>query len=242
MSVPIAAFQRSVQAVLHRAGYHLSYLGEFTPSRRAQLLAHAGVQDLLDIGANTGQWATAARKAGYRGRLWSYEPGGREFEVCSRAARKNPDWRVERCAVGDRPGTMTLHRSENSLFSSLVPVLSRGLDASPDAVQVASEEVTVRTLDEITAGMTGLVGVKIDVQGFESQVLGGGPVTLKSAVYLETELSLQPVYEGEPLYREMLDRIAGLGFRLAMVEPVWPDHATGECLQFNGMFLRASQA
>jgi len=240
MSVPIAAFQRSVQAVLHRAGFHLSYLGEFTPTRRAQMLTHAGVQDLLDIGANTGQWAIAARRAGYSGRLWSFEPGGPEFAVCSRAARKDPGWHVERCAVGDQPGMMTLHRSENSLFSSLVAVLPRGLAANPDAAQVASEEVPVRTLDEITAEMAGPAGVKMDVQGFESRVLDGGAATLKSAVYLEAELSLQAAYEGEPLYREMLDRIEDLGFRLALVEPVWPDRATGECLQFNGMFLRSS--
>jgi FkbM family methyltransferase len=236
----VRRLQRLVQAGLHRAGYHLSYLGESDVTvRRHLLLAHAGVEDLVDIGANTGQWATEVRRGGHGGRIWSFEPAAAQFGACRKAAAQDPAWSVKRCAIGAKAGTMTLRVSENSLYSSFLPVLRRGTDAKPVAAQVAAEEVPVRTLDAITASLAGPPGVKIDVQGFEGQVLDGAAESASRMVYLEMELSLVPVYEGEPLYREMLDRITGLGFRLAMVEPVWPDIATGEALQFNGLFLRA---
>jgi hypothetical protein len=82
--------------------------------------------------------------------------------------------------------------------------------------------VAVRALDEIAGGMLGPLGIKIDMQGFESQVLNGASVTARRSKYLEMELSLASMYEGESLYREMLDRLDGLGFRLVMVEPVCP--------------------
>jgi FkbM family methyltransferase len=230
-----------VQKALHCIGYHLSYLGESDITvRRQLLLAHVGVRDLLDIGANVGQWAIAVRHGGYRGNLWSFEPSAEQYKECRKAAIGDPRWTVEQCAVGKAAGMMTLHISENSQYSSFLPVLARGLNAKPVAAHIGAEVVTVKTLDEIACGLNGPLGVKVDVQGYESQVLDGAIRSVTRIGYLEMELSLAPVYDGEPLYREMLDRLTSMGFRLAMVEPVWPDIRTGEALQFNGMFLRES--
>lgn len=235
----LQGFGETVQNMLHKAGFHLSCLAEVPAVRRQQMLAYAQVGDLLDIGANVGQWAASARRYGYEDRIWSFEPASREYGICAVRARRDADWHVERCAVGDKPGTLPLRVAGNSLFSSFLPVSSRGLQSDPDAAEVRTEEVPVRTLDDIAAGLAGPLGVKMDVQGFEGRVLDGGEIALKSAVFLEMELSLISVYEDEPLYREMAGRLSGIGFRLAMVEPVWPDHVTGEALQFNGFFVRS---
>ena len=232
------ATRRAARAALRRRDrvldrYHLSI-----PARRVKLLRYAGATELLDIGANEGQWAENVRENGWAGPIWSFEPLSSAYAALERAATADPLWHVQQIALGDESGEVTLNVSEQSVYSSVSPMLDAGPRANPGARYVSTERVRVERLDDLALHGRGTPGVKIDVQGFESKVMDGAPEVLGRATYLEVELSLVPCYEGEPLYREMLDRITGYGFRLALVEPVWPDPETGEALQFNGMFLR----
>jgi hypothetical protein len=55
---------------------------------------------------------------------------------------------------------------------------------------------------------------------------------------VETELSVVPLYEGQPLLPEMLLALREAGFALAALEPILRDWRTGEHLQFDGVFVR----
>jgi FkbM family methyltransferase len=208
-------------------------------ARRARLLAYAGVTTMVDVGANTGQYATELRRYGYPGAIYSYEPVAAIFETLARRAATDPTWTAIATAVGAKPGRAVLHVAADSVYSSLHAITRVGLDAIPDAAVVSSEAVVVDTLDHLCASMDGPIGVKLDVQGTVSDVMDGGQATLARAEFLEVELSLVPCYEGDPLYRDMLSRICDdLGFELALTENVWPDPASGRALQINGLFLR----
>lgn len=105
MHVLIRAFQKVVQASLYRVGLHLSYLSESDAAlSRQQLLAHTGVLVLLGVGANIASGRSRCGAGGYLGRIWSFEPGLREFVACKRAAAGDPARQAERCTVGDRAG------------------------------------------------------------------------------------------------------------------------------------------
>jgi hypothetical protein len=55
---------------------------------------------------------------------------------------------------------------------------------------------------------------------------------------IQAELSLVPLYEGAPLWREMIDYIEEQGFRLCSIESGHYDRGSGEVLQADGIFLR----
>jgi hypothetical protein len=76
------------------------------------------------------------------------------------------------------------------------------------------------------------------VQGFELEALRGGERSLPSLVGVEAELSLVSLYEGAPLYREVIDHLEAAGFRLAGLEPEFFDPDTAEMLQVQGIFVR----
>jgi hypothetical protein len=56
---------------------------------------------------------------------------------------------------------------------------------------------------------------------------------------VEAELSLVPLYEGQALYREIIDRLETLGFDLITIDRAFTHPRTGHVLQVDGVFARA---
>ena len=76
------------------------------------------------------------------------------------------------------------------------------------------------------------------MQGYELRVLAGATGMLPSVGMVETELSVAPLYEGQPVLADMVAALREAGFALAALEPILRDWRTGEHLQFDGMFVR----
>ena len=80
--------------------------------------------------------------------------------------------------------------------------------------------------------------IKIDTQGFEWQVLDGARETLQQACGVLCELSLVLLYDGQRLWRDIVDRLDGEGFMLWALQKDFTDPRTGQSLQMEGIFLR----
>ena len=81
-----------------------------------------------------------------------------------------------------------------------------------------------------------IVFIKLDVQGFESQVLDGLGEIPKNVVGFELELSLSPLYEGQVLFPALVSRIYELGFQLYCLEEVLNTNIDDRVLMYNGLF------
>lgn len=207
-----------------------------------RLLRHCGIDLVLDVGANTGQYAAELRAHGYAGRIVSFEPLAAAHERLSLAARKTAGWEVApRMAIGDSEGTVTIHLAGNSVSSSILDMLPAHERAAPGSAYIASETVPLRRLDSVAGEfLTGSrrVLLKIDTQGYEDRVLAGAAGVLDRVTAIQTELSLVPLYAGQLLFDEMRRRIELLGFELFAVFPGYVDERTGQTLQLDGFFLR----
>lgn len=231
--------------------------------RRQMLLSRLGIQRVFDIGANAGQYGQELRRHGYSSYIMSFEPTSGAFARLQQAVaadRYQPEpasvssipplplptgcrWAAERLAIGTRKGPSTVHVAENSVSSSLLPMLPAHEAAAPGSAYVGTEEVPTLTLDAAGARFwTQLTPpptyVKIDTQGSEADVLDSGPTVLSYARGLEVEMSLVPLYDGAPVYDELYDRLVTLGFSLVSIEPEFIDPVTGRVLQVNGIFAR----
>ena len=80
--------------------------------------------------------------------------------------------------------------------------------------------------------------LKIDTQGYEWQVLDGAHATLPKVRGIQMELSLVPLYEGQRLWRECIERLEAEGFVVWALQPVFVDPANGRTLQWDGLFFR----
>src|SRR3954453_23546766 len=163
---------------------------EVTPAgRKRKALGNLGIDVLIDVGANKGQAAALYRRHGFRGEILSVEPDSGSVAVLQQRAAKDPKWDLLHAAVGEEPGRLVLNISEETQFNSLRPITRMTVDNSAYARYVQTEEVEVMTLDQIAARYSAdrALGLKIDVQGFEEQVLDGAPQTLARARYVDIE-------------------------------------------------------
>src|SRR5262245_37551155 len=232
-----------IHGALRRAGYRLIpiALGSEDEGLRA-LLAAEGIDLVLDVGANTGQYASHLVGIGYAGRILSFEPQSEAHAELTLRARAHPRWQVApRCCLGEREGEVESHLSRNSISSSVLPIAAAHTAISPEAGYVGSERVPLHRLDPLARealATSRATLLKIDVQGYERQVLDGAPETLARARGLQVEMSLRPVYEGQMLFRPMLEWIAARGFEPARFTPAFIDPMTGRWLQADVLFFR----
>ena len=225
--------------LVHRAGFDVTR-DVFKHTFVAQVLSHE-IDTVLDIGANAGQFARLLRRSGFPGRIHSVEPLRSAYERLAAAASRDPGWTTERAAVSAEPGTLTMNVSGNSVSSSVLPMLDLHATAAPTAQYVGQEEVAATTVDEIVTARD-LVPertlLKIDVQGYEKEVLDGATKTLPAFRGVRTEMSLVPLYEGQALLPEVMSMLAAQGFELWFVEPGFSDPETRRLLQLDGVFFR----
>ncbi len=210
--------------------------------QRRRLLELKRISLVLDVGANTGGFATHMRgDVGWRGPMVSFEPLSDAFAALRRAAAGDAQWRQAQIALGDRDEEAVINVAGNSQSSSLLEMLPAHAAAAPTACYQGREKISVRRLDSVFheyGRENDSVYLKIDTQGFESRVLAGVGKHLQQIAVLQLELSVVPLYQGEMVATEMIAHLQSLGFVLSNLEPVFKDRRSEALLQVDGLFFR----
>jgi FkbM family methyltransferase len=139
----------------------------------------------------------------------------------SRAALTGPDAPRDaqffETALGAAPGTLTLHipHSDKGEQGAMASLRQRTDTLSAKFSRVDTRSVPVTTLDGIAAQFDGRIGLKIDTEGYEDEVLAGAAETLRRTDFVILELSLIQRFEGIAPPSRLITRLAaaGLEFR-----------------------------
>ncbi len=229
-----------LKRLLRRLDIHAGRHRNTLAGARASILARAGVDLVIDVGAHAGEYGSSLREEGYRGPIVSFEPVRSQFERLSAAAAGDGAWECRNRAAGSRAETATINVSGNDGFSSSLLAMKEVHErAVGDSRYERSEEIQVVSLDEELGDLDRSrrhAYLKVDTQGFEHEVIRGGAGVLAGCLAVELELSLTPLYDGQLLAGEMIELMRGHGFRPTHLEPEFVDPASGELLQLNGLF------
>lgn len=171
---------------------------------------------IYDIGACEGTWALMAKASCPQAEIHAFEPLVVHHELFLNLAPTRPenDITLHKVAVGERSGSLEMHvasRADCSSPLSLLPAFEReGVrEARLERVSVVRLDDYVREKNLPPADL-----VKLDVQGYERQVIEGAGVCLANARFVIVELSFQELYARQDLYESVLNALHRHAFRL----------------------------
>ncbi len=212
------------------------------PESRLDWLKNLRIRTVLDIGANTGQFAAKIRSILPDAFIYSFEPLRDAYASLLSEMRQEPDFKAFNFALGDKDAKTLIHRSAYSPSSSLLPMLELHRAAWPHTDQVGTEEIEVRKLDNLDLDLEPGLLVKIDVQGFEDRVIAGGRATVGAAACVITEVSFQMLYGGQLLFDDIYHVLREMGFEYGGNWEQLPNPHDGRPLQADAIFIKPDNA
>ena len=200
--------------------------------------ALAGIEPraVIDVGANKGQFSSFAAARWPGATIHAFEPlpgpAARYRAVLgSRAV-------LHDCALGSEAGEVEMHVASRADSSSLL-ALGDEQKAIFHMDEVGTRTVAVRRLDEVfaPAALPAPVLLKIDVQGFEYEVIEGIGALADAIEWVFVETSFVELYRGQRLHDDVAALLDRLGYALALEHNVTRD-AGGRKVQADILFAR----
>lgn len=169
---------------------------------------------ILDVGANKGQFAAFAVRRWPDARLFCFEPlPGPRRKLASLLQNRAEIFPL---ALGETAGEAEMHLASREDSSSLLALGDRQKRLfSMDEERTVT--VSVRRLDEVVKAdeLRRPALLKIDVQGFEFEVLQGATAILDAIDEVYVECSYVELYVGQRLATDVAEFLAGFGFAKA---------------------------
>ena len=184
------------------------------------LAAADGARVFYDIGANVGSWAVMARALVPDCSIVSFEPMEEHLPKFREYTNGLKRVTLLPIALGSAETTMEFHPATFSDASSFLPLKDKGKKAW-HIENTEPRMMHITTLDDaITAHTLPAPDLmKLDVQGFELEVLKGAIRALENCRWVLCEVSFTELYVGQCLFSDVAAFLATQGFEV---------HALGE--------------
>jgi FkbM family methyltransferase len=207
---------------------------------RLTWLKDLSISSVFDVGANIGQFATEIREALPQAQIYSFEPLEECYNKLTATFKNDQRFMAFNCALGESESVMTINKSAYTPSSSLRPMANSHKELFPHTKESAPEIIKIRTLDEVFAELTPKpeILVKVDTQGYEDKVIAGGSKALSKAKVVLIEACFVELYEGQPLFDEIYEKMKlfGLTYQGALHQKI--DPATGRVIFEDAIFVR----
>lgn len=207
---------------------------------RQEVLKTLETTVVLDVGANTGQWAGETLGDGFSGKVFSFEPCLEAYTLLTRNARGGSHTCLH-MGLGAEDGRAHFFVTKGTVNSSFLKPMKRTVELNRSSAVADEREVEVRRLDGVIKDL-GIADehlyLKIDTQGFEREVLRGAGDTLLRTDAVEVELSLVELYNEQALLPDVWGVLTEAGFRPAWVERGFRCPGDIWLMQLDGLFVR----
>lgn len=174
---------------------------------------------VIDVGAADGSTAEYFHNQLSGSSVIAFEPNPAMHAQLSERLDKYPTVKIKKVALGSAAGVGVLSTTANNVSSSLLNIAT-DVNTTVSSVLaqqlevVARPEVNISTLDTETADIGKIHLLKLDVQGYEIEVLRGGTNTLQKTKFVLAEMSTHKIYNNGCSYHELDEFLRNNGFRL----------------------------
>lgn len=233
-----AALKFLTRAALRSVGQTTISIAQTYDASRIAAFKRIGIDLVIDVGANTGQYAKALRTSGYIGQIVSLEPLPDAFNELKESRRADPAWQGIQAAAGPAMGKAAINVSADTVCSSLLQPSEQLTRVMPSARTVATLDIDQVRIDDLELPVHKRAALKLDVQGFEKQAMAGATEMLKKISILEVELAIDAAYDGAYTLVEALPDIIALGFEVISLNRGYSDTKTGRLVDVDMIFER----
>lgn len=237
--------QQGLRDLFRRFGVDVRRLKNL-PSVSFLGLGKLPIDCVLDVGANVGQFARYARRMFPHSSIHCFEPlPGAAAELRAWASTSSDaKVSVHEIALGECAGSAELiEHLDHSPSSSFLQNTPRSEQMFPQTVRQAVRRVAVETLDGWMSkqglNVDSRTLLKLDVQGFEAQVLRGGGDCVGRVGMCMVEVTPIPLYERQSTFVEIVNLLSAGGLHyLGNLEQI--HDAKGLPVYMDAIFVRQS--
>lgn len=207
------------------------------------VLRQLACRSVVDIGANRGQFALVAARCFPEAKIFSFEPLPEPARIFRSVFAGNDSVSLIEAAVGPQAARSEMHVSARDDSSSLLPISALQSKIFPGTAEVSTIEVSVAPLEAFIRPeqIAEPAMLKLDVQGFEYQVLCGCESLLDRFRFVYCECSFVELYSGQKLAADVIEWLAARGFHIkGMFNPTYD--ANGQAIQADFLFEYANHS
>jgi FkbM family methyltransferase len=192
---------------------------------------------IVDVGANEGYTVRSFLKYFKNPTIYAFEPLPECLEKLNKAYAQIPQVKIMPYALGadEREIVFNMHAQKGS--SSVLEVSETGRQYHPNIDQNMQKiNVQQRRLDQCLPPDTTIDLMKLDVQGYEMEVLKGASELLKNTRIIFSEIEFVPIYENQPLFSDIDNYLRSAGFQFTCFSELWV-HANGQLEAGDGIWV-----
>ncbi len=226
---------------LDRGSMLLRRLGGSRPSLRSVLAAilrrTENAPQVVDVGAYHGEFARAVIRVRRDAKIHCFEPIPSARAILEDRLRSYTNIKIYSSGIGDSDSAETLNVNEFGAASSMLHVTPLCIENYPVvSTTTSAQSVQMRRLDSVfPTGAFDLL--KLDVQGYEREVINGAQELLGRTSWIITEVSFAPLYDKGVLVDEVCELLRRAGFQLETAFG-WSNGQQGYPLQADFLFSR----
>lgn len=190
-------------------------------------LADYGINAIIDVGANEGQFVERIRRLGYNNQIFSFEPVPSTFDALQKRVGDDPRWTGYNIALGSENAEIEIwHSPAHTDMSSI----HRIEEAVPTRFKSWSESesrkisVKMSRLDDAKIPLKGdqstRLFIKSDTQGHDIEVLKGASNLLERTELIMIEAAVLNLYQDAPDIVGSLSALKDFGFAPIAFFPV----------------------
>jgi FkbM family methyltransferase len=172
---------------------------------------------IIDVGGFNGEVSVKFATAFPDSQIYTFEPIKNHFEQLQNVILPYTNIKAFNIALGSTTEEKQINKLFNSSSSSILEA-SNAISNDFFATHLApkeTESIVVKRLDDVLPISIAHISIlKMDVQGFELQVLKGSEETLKKVYIVVLEMQNHDFYKGAPMYFELDEYLRKQGFKL----------------------------
>jgi FkbM family methyltransferase len=213
---PLILLKKLTKRAFNQVGLDIVRLSN-NPTYSLLGLNNLPIETVIDVGANTGQFAKMISSIFPKAHIYCFEPLAEPFAKLNKWADQcRGRVTVFNTALGESEHEVEMMAHlDHSPSSSFLKTTEICEAIYPFTQKQSAATVKLTTLDkalsQITNSFTPDILIKLDVQGYEDRVIKGGIEAFRKARACIIEINLDCLYENQADFQEILSLLYGLG-------------------------------